>query len=68
MVVHCLLHDGAGPLFNDAAHKRDVDEVFKEIDADRNGLIEFGEFKDFYDATLETTRVAPESDMQVPPV
>ena len=57
MVIDCLLHDGAGPLFDDSATDRNVDELFKEIDTDGNGLIDFKEFKQFYEAILNTSTV-----------
>jgi hypothetical protein len=58
MVLNCLLHDGAGPLFNDAVNDRNIDEVFREIDTDGNGLIDFNEFKKFYDSILQSSTVS----------
>lgn len=55
MVIDSLLHDGAGPLFDDSVSARSVDEVFDEIDTDGNGLIDFSEFKKFYDTILATS-------------
>ena len=60
MVVDSLLHDGAGPLFEDSASARSVDEEFTEIDTDGNGLIDFSEFKKFYDAILVSSTVTLE--------
>lgn len=61
MVIDSLLHDGAGPLFDESICDRNVDEVFTEIDTDGNGVIDFSEFKKFYDAILVSSTVNVES-------
>jgi len=63
MVIDSLLHDGAGPLFDDSVSARSVDEVFREIDTDGNGLIDFSEFKKFYDTIMETSIITSEETM-----
>lgn len=57
MVIDSLMHDGAGLLFDDSVSARSVDEVFREIDTDGNGLIDFPEFKKFYDTIMKTSTV-----------
>ena len=58
MVIHSLLYDGAGTPFDDSVNEKSVDEMFDEIDVDGNGLIDFPEFKKFYDTILKTGRTS----------
>lgn len=58
-VLNLLLHDGAGPLLieNNSGGSRvmnmpNIDELFDVIDSNRDGNIDYNEFKTFYDTIL----------------
>lgn len=58
MVLDCLLHDGAGPMWeDDSITDVNIDEVFSTCDINNDGLIDFEEFCTFYNTLLESSSV-----------
>mmetsp|Transcript_1844 Transcript_1844/g.2926 ORF Transcript_1844/g.2926 Transcript_1844/m.2926 type:complete len:567 (+) Transcript_1844:64-1764(+) len=55
LVVNCMLHDGTGPLLvmSDADGSAiSVKDMFSAIDTNKDGRIDFSEFKSFYNAII----------------
>mmetsp|Transcript_20189 Transcript_20189/g.34054 ORF Transcript_20189/g.34054 Transcript_20189/m.34054 type:complete len:358 (-) Transcript_20189:148-1221(-) len=58
MVVDCLLHDGAGPVWDDdSVTDVNIDDVFRACDINQNGYIDIEEFSAFYSALLESSSI-----------
>ena len=58
LVVNCLLHDGTGPLLvtsDREVNTHNVEDLFRAIDTDNDGRIDFPEFKKFFQTILATT-------------
>jgi Ca2+-binding EF-hand superfamily protein len=61
LVLNCLLHDGAGPLLvnrDGDVNTVNIRETFFEIDTNNDGMIDFEEFKTFYNTVLLPSTVA----------
>jgi hypothetical protein len=70
LVVNCLLHDGAGPLLINTdgdVNTPNIQEMFHAIDTNNDGMIDFEEFKAFYNTVLLTSTISYQDAVDLTP-
>lgn len=70
LVVNCLLHDGAGPLLVNTdgdVNAPNIHEMFEAIDTNKDGRIDFEEFKAFYNTVLLTSTTSFQESADLAP-